>query len=174
MPASMSHFVTEAQKAAAKGRHADAGYFYEKAAEMTRHQAQAAKLFKKAFRSFADAWRKDDAERCLQRALELMDGNQKAMLLVECWKDMVDTIVHFEYDCSFEWRGETDGSHDSYLNDLSSMQQKATGILRRALEVEGVDRDFLLEEARGECRKREAAGGWGSARCWDTIRDAAH
>jgi hypothetical protein len=34
------------------------------------------------------------------------------------------TIVHFEYDCSFEWRGETDGSHDSYQEDIKRYQSR--------------------------------------------------
>ncbi|MCD4743949.1 MAG: hypothetical protein K8R67_15920 [Desulfobacteraceae bacterium] len=101
----------------------------------------------------------------------MMGGEQKAQYLLECWKDIIDTIVHFEYDCSFEWRGETDGSHDSYLEDINLYQKKAEDVLRRALNVDGIDKDMLIEKAREECRKREEEDGWGSARCWDIINN---
>ena len=167
----VNRFISDAERAASNGEYVDAGQYYEKAAGITRYKSQAAKLLKKAAETYRDCWMQEDAERCSQHAIELMDCNQKARYLLECWKNIVETIVHFEYDCSFEWRGETDGSHDSYQEDIDLYQKKAENVLRRALDVNGVDKDVLIEKAREECRKREEEGGWGSARCWDTIRN---
>ena len=94
---------------------------------------------------------------------------EKALDLFERWRDTIDTIAHFEYDCNFEWRGETDGCHDSYLMDLHGLEEKARNLFLQALAVEGVDKTLLIEKAREVCRKWEATGGWGSARCWKTI-----
>ena len=165
----INRFISDAKRATSNGEYVDAGNYYEKAAEIARHRPQAAELLQKAAKAYQDCWMRKDAERCSQHAVELMDGNQKAQYLLECWKDIVDTIVHFEYDCSFEWRGETDGSHDSYQEDIELYQKKAEDVLRQALNVNGIDKDLLIEKAREECRKKEKEGGWGSARCWNTI-----
>ena len=100
-----------------------------------------------------------------------LEAEQKANNIMEDWIDLIDTIVHFEYDCSFEWRGETDGSHDSYQEDLYRYQKKAEDLLRQALSVEGVAQDRIIERASDECRKREKSGGWGARRCWNIIRN---
>ena len=167
----INRFIADAERATSNGQYDDAGQYYEKAAETTRHKSQATKLLKKASEAYRNCWMHEKAERCCKHAIELMDGNQKARYLLECWEDIIETIVHFEYDCSFEWRGETDGSHDSYQEDIDLYQKKAEDILRQALDVKGVDKDILIEKAREECRKREEEGGWGSARCWNTIRN---
>jgi len=112
-----------------------------------------------------------EADRCYQNVVQLLDGEQKAECLMDSWKDLIDTIVHFEYDCSFEWRGETDGSHDSYQEDLNRYQKKAEDVLKQALSVKGVDKNRIIEKASDECQKREKEGGWGSSRCWSIIRN---
>jgi hypothetical protein len=114
----------------------------------------------------------EDAESCFKHAMELMDGNQKAQYLLSRWNEIIKTIVEFEYDCSFEWRGETNGSHDSYLEDIRQLQKEGEDILKQALSVNGIDRNYIIEKAREECRKWEKAGGWGSRRCWDIINNA--
>ena len=100
-----------------------------------------------------------------------MDGNQKAQYLLSRWKEIIKTIVGFEYDCSFEWRGETDGSHDSYQEDLNRYQKKAEDVLKQVLSIKGVDKNRIIEKASNECRKREKEGGWGASRCWNIIRN---
>jgi hypothetical protein len=99
-----------------------------------------------------------------------MNDNTDALLAR--WKTIVENIVAFEYDCSFEWRGETDGSHDSYLEDLKRLELEAGEALQLALNTEGADRPALLERAGEVCRKMEAEGGWGASRCWASIANA--
>lgn len=163
-------FITEAEEALQNRKYADAGRCYEKAAESTRHKTQAAKLLRKASETYRDSGMVKEADRCFQNAVQLLDGEQKAECLMDCWKDVIETIVHFEYDCSFEWRGETDGSHDSYQEDLNRYQKKAEDVLKQALSVKGVDKNRIIEKASDECRKREKEGGWGASRCWKIIR----
>ena len=98
-----------------------------------------------------------------------MEDNQKVQYLMSRWKEIIENIVGFEYDCSFEWRGETNGSHHSYLKAIQQLQKEAQEILKQALSVKGADRNRILEKAREECKKWEEAGGWGSGRCWDII-----
>ena len=123
MNESVQRFITEAEEALQKGKYAEAGRCFEKAAETTRHQSQAAKLLKNASKAYRESGSYEEADRCYQKALRLLDGQQKADYLLDGFKDLIDTIVHFEYDCSFEWRGETDGSHDSYQEDLNRYQK---------------------------------------------------
>lgn len=99
-----------------------------------------------------------------------MNDNSDALLAG--WMKLIDTIVAFEYDCSFEWRGETDGSHDSYLEDLKRLEREAAEALRQALASEGAQRETLLVQARERCCLCEAEGGWGAERCWASIGNA--
>jgi len=101
-----------------------------------------------------------------------MDEQLKAWGLFDKWKGLIEAIAHFEYDCSFEWRGETDGSHDSYLEDIRRLRKEAEAVLREAVSVEGADRGRILEKAGEVCRKWEETGGWGADRCWKSIRGA--
>jgi len=164
-------FITEAEAALKNRKYIDAGRCYEKAAETTRHKTQAAELLRKASETYRDSGMYKEADRCYQNTVQLLDGEQKAEYLMDCWKDLIEDIVHFEYDCSFEWRGETDGSHDSYQEDLNRYQKKAEDVLKQALSVKGVDKNRIIEKASDECRKREKEGGWGSSRCWSIIRN---
>lgn len=165
-------FITEAKAALQNRKYIDAGRCFEKAAETILQNSQAGKLFRKASKIYRESGRYKEADRCYQKAVQLLDGQQKAECLLDSWIDLIDTIVHFEYDCSFEWRGETDGSHDSYHEDLNQIQKKAEGVLRQALSVKGADKETIIEKASDECKKREKAGGWGASRCWHAIRNA--
>jgi tetratricopeptide (TPR) repeat protein len=168
----VQRLIKEAEKAFQNTEYVEAGRYYEKAAETTHHEAQSAKLLKKAAEAYREGWMKEDAERCFKQAIELMDGNQKAQYLLSRWKEIIKTIVEFEYDCSFEWRGETNGSHDSYLEDIRQLEKEGKDILKQALSVNGIDRNYIIEKAREECRKWEEAGGWGASRCWNIISNA--
>jgi len=165
----VNRLIEDAEYATSEKRHEDAAHCYEKAAELTPHKSQAAKLMQKASQSYLACWMREDSKRCARYALELMEGSQKIDYLFERWQEIIDTIAHFEYDCSYEWRGETDGSHDSYLEDLDRLVEEARAILQQAFDVEGVDEAGLIEKAGEECRKWESTGGWGSARCWKSI-----
>jgi tetratricopeptide (TPR) repeat protein len=168
----VNRFITEAEEALQSRKYIEAGQCYEKAAETTLHNSQAGELLRKASNIYRESGRSEDADRCYHKAVQLLDGQQKAECLLDGWKDLINTIVHFEYDCSFEWRGETDGSHDSYQEDLNRYQKKAEDVLKQALNVKGVDKVRIIEKASDECRKIEKEGGWGSRRCWNTIRNA--
>lgn len=166
----VQRFITKAEEALQNRKYIDAGRCFEKAAETTHHKTQAAKLLRKASAAYGDCGMYREADRCFQNAIQLLDGEQKAECLMECWENVIETIVHFEYDCSFEWRGETDGSHDSYQEDINRYQEKAENLLKQALSTKGVDKDRIIEIARSECRKREKEDGWGASRCWNIIR----
>jgi tetratricopeptide (TPR) repeat protein len=163
--------IREAEEALKNRKYIDAGRCYEKAAETIHHKSQAAKLLRKASGAYRDSGMYPEADRCYQSAVQLLNGEQKAECIMDHWKDLIDTIVHFEYDCSFEWRGETDGSHDSYQEDLNQYQKKAEDVLKQALSVKGVDKNRIIEKASDECKRREKEGGWGASRCWDIIRN---
>ena len=168
----VQRLIKDAEKAYQNKQYFEAGRYYEKAAETTLRKSQAAKLLRSASDIYRNAGKYANADECYQKAILLLEGQQKAECLMDSWKDLIDTIVHFEYDCSFEWRGETDGSHDSYEEDLKKFQIKAENVLKQTLSVKGVDKDKIIEKARDECRTREKEGGWGASRCWNIINNA--
>lgn len=168
----INDIINEANALLQEGKYSDAGRCYEKAAETTHHKAQAAKLLMKASEAYRYCRMYTEADRCSVGAVKLMDDNQKAQYLLTRWKEIIKNIVEFEYDCSFEWRGDTNGSHDSYLEDIKKLQKEGEDILKQVLRVNGVDKNQIIEKAREECKKWEEAGGWGSDRCWDIINKA--
>jgi tetratricopeptide (TPR) repeat protein len=168
----VQRLIKEAEEAYQNKQYFEAGRCYEEAAETTLHKSQAGKLFRSASDVYRNAGKPANADECYQKAIHLLEGQQKAECILDGWKDLIDTIVHFEYDCSFEWRGETDGSHDSYEEDLKQLQIKAEVVLKQALSVKGVDKDRIIEKARDECRTREKEDGWGASRCWSIISNA--
>lgn len=167
----VQHLIAEAEEALNNGNYADAGRCYEQAAEIAPQKSQAVRLFRKASEVFRHSGMNEETDRCFQKALRLLEGSYKVEYLMDRWKDLITTIVQFEYDCSFEWRGETDGTHDSYLEDINRCQEKAEDLLQQALDVEGADYDMIVQKASIECRKREQGGGWGASRCWNIIRN---
>jgi hypothetical protein len=164
----IQHFIMEADAAIEKNNYIKGSRLYEKAAENSSGQTKA-ELYRKASKIYRDHGMYSDAARCYQNAVKLLEGDEKAACLFWCWEAFIEAIVHFEYDCSFEWRGETNSSHDSYLKDIKKYQKKAKKVLKQAFSVKGIDKNILIEKARAECRKREQEGGYGASRCWDTI-----
>jgi hypothetical protein len=161
-------FIMEAEVAIENRNYIKGGQCYEKATETINGKTKAG-LFKKAAKIYRDHGMYRDAARCCQNAARLLEGDEKAACLFGCWEAFIEAIVQLEYDCSFEWRGETNSSHDSYLDDIRKYQKKAQKAIKQAFSVKRIDKDILIEKARAECRKREQEGGYGASRCWDTI-----
>jgi hypothetical protein len=155
----------------------DAGKCYELAAEQVDNKKQKADLLKKAAGVYNEVRMTDDAVRCLTHASGFLEKTEKAECLMDCFKVLILAIAGYEYDCGFEWRGATDGSHsddhESYQKSMQDYQENAEKIVRDALSVEGVDRAEILEQARGELRKRKDDGGWGASRCAVIIENVA-
>jgi hypothetical protein len=112
-----------------------------------RDKETAAALLIKASEAFRKPGSFNKAAGCCQKAAELLEGKGKAACLMASWKILMDAIVAFEYDCGFEWRGETNGSHDSYLNDIERYGNEATDVLRKALRIDGVDANRIIKQA---------------------------
>lgn len=164
--------VKEAEESIKQRKFSDAGRYSERAAAIADDKKETVALLKKAAEAFRESRSTHDEIRCYLNAGRLSEGKEKAESLLSCWRAYIQRIVDYEYDCSFEWRGETDGSHDSYLNDLDRYQKEAENVLTQALTVKKVKKKKIIKQAADECRRREQTGGWGASRCWKTIENA--
>jgi hypothetical protein len=108
----------------------DGGKYYEEATEAAEKNREKSRLFQKAGKAYRESDLDDKAEKCYRRASRLLTGNEKANCLMECWTMYMETIGRYLYECNYEWRGETDGSHDSYLQDIKGLLSKAEKTLK--------------------------------------------
>ena len=156
-------------------RFTDAAKCFEKAAETQQDKKKAAQLLKKAAEAYAETRSTEDAGRCFRGAAGLLEKREKAACLMAYWKHLVLEIAGCQYDCGFEWRGATDGSHDSdheyYQGKIREYEKEAVQVLSEALGIKGVKRSDIIGEAQDECRKRDK-DGWGAAACRSIISDA--
>ena len=117
----------------------------------------------------------ENAGRCYRQAALLLDGQEKADCLLAWWRHLILEIAGCQWDCCFEWRGETDGSHDDdheyYQGAIARYQKEAERLLHEALNIEGISTGRIIKEAKKECRRREK-DGWGAKICWSTIAEA--
>ena len=167
----IKRLIQEAEIFLKQKKFSDAGRCFEKAAAITDDKREMVVLLKKAAEAFREPRSISDEIRCHLNASRLLEGNEKAESLLACWRANIQGIVDYEYDCSFEWRGETNGSHDSYLKDLDRYQKEAEKVLKQALTVKKVKKKKIIKQASNECRRREQEGGWGASRCWKTIEN---
>jgi tetratricopeptide (TPR) repeat protein len=162
--------VSHAEALIEDSRYTDAGRCYERASESVHDKETAAALLIKASEAFRKPGSFNNAARCCQKAAELLEGKGKAVCLMASWQILMDAIAAFEYDCGFEWRGETNGSHDSYLHDIERYANEATDVLRQALRIDGVDANRIIKQAEEKWKEMKEGGGWGATRCWDIIQ----
>jgi len=131
---------------------------------------QAAALYKKAgeYRKAADTY---------QSAGELLESSARAECLMASWKCLISGIVAYEYDCSWEWRGDSgdhESGHDTYQNAIKEYQAEAERVLFAVLHIEGLNGQEVLKEAGLEYKRLEKAGGWGASRCKKIIEGATN
>lgn len=170
MKETIQRLIDEADSASNRGDDMAAAQAYEKAAEESPDPAMAAAHFRKAAEFYRQVGMYAEADGCYREGADRLAGEEKAACLLECWKTWIQAIVHLEYDCGFEWRGETDGTHDS-LGELSSRyRKKAEHVLRQAAGIPGIDRDRIVQQACEECLKRQREGGWGASTCREMVR----
>ena len=118
------------------------------------------------------------AVRCYREAARLSDAGAARACLMDCWRTYVWAIAGCEYDCGFEWRGATDGSHDDdhdyYQGAIAEYRGQAVELLADLLAHAGWwERHAILREAQRECGRLKKGGGWGVSRCHDIIRAAS-
>jgi hypothetical protein len=153
-------------------KYSEAARLYETAAESAIDTSQKIALYKKAAEAYHELGSTDEEARCLVYASNLLDGEEKIDCLVLCWKAYITAIAVFQYDTSFEWKGEDENLNASYSETIDDYLGKAVGVLEKVLEVKGVDKSKLIEELGTECVKRQNEGGWGASYCWKSIEKA--
>lgn len=169
----MSNLISRAEQALADRRFHQAGLLFDQAADESANGTDSVSLWSRAAEAYQECRMSREAVRCLQKAVRVSEKKDQIDLLLSCWRIYILAIAGLEYDCSFEWCGEMDGSHDDDhdLNQegIEEYMKLAEGVLRQALGLEGVNRRSVLKQAKNFCRKRKKADGWGSGRCLKVI-----
>ena len=169
--------IAEAEESVGKRAFTEAGRYYERAAATAGAGKEAAELLRKAGEAHAEMLSTGDASRCYRGAGQLLDAEDKAECLIDCWRVYIRAIVAYEYECSYEWRGATDGRHDSdsaiYKDLIMETRREAEEVLRQAVNIEGVDGYAIIEQARDECRRCQREGGWGASMCQGIVAEIA-
>jgi tetratricopeptide (TPR) repeat protein len=154
----------------------DAGKCFEEAAASVVDKREGVEFLKKAAQAYEASGVTEDPVRCYLKASQFLEKTEKAECLLACFRVYVSIIAGYEYDCGFEWRGATDGSHDDdhkfYQGKIEEYQSEAEKVLREALSIVGVDKNKIIRQAKDECAKRKREGGWGESACWYIIRNA--
>jgi hypothetical protein len=151
----------------------DAGKCFVEAASSVVDKREGVEFLRKAAQA-CDKWGvPEDAIRCYLEASKFLEKTEKAECLMACFTVYVSNMARYEYDCGFEWRGAMDGSHDAdhdfYQREIKKFQSEAEQVLRKALSIEGADKNKIIKQAKGECTKMKREGGWGESACWNII-----
>ena len=152
----------------------DACKCFEEVAGTEEDNATRAQLWQRAGEVYAKVRSTSDANRCYQQAAQLLDGQEKADCLMAYWRHLILAIAGCQWDCCFEWRGETDGSHDAdheyYQEAIAGYRKEAERVLEQALSIEGISTRRIIREARRECKRRQK-DGWGAKICWSIVAE---
>ena len=90
----------------------EAARCFEEAADREDDRQRRAELLQRAAGAYGDGRHMADAGRCCRQACELLEHEEKAQCLMAYWRSLILEIAGCQYECSYEWRGATDGSHD--------------------------------------------------------------
>jgi len=169
--------IARAEEYMKERKFGDAGKCFEEAAASVVDKREGVEFLKKAAQAYEGSGvTEDNALRCYLEASQFLDKTEKAECLLACFRVYVSKIAGYEYDCGFEWRGATDGSHDDdhefYQEKIKQYQREAEKILREALSIEGADKNKIIRQAKDECTRRKREGGWGESACWFIITNA--
>lgn len=165
--------LAKAKELISARKFSDAAECYETAAAEEDDKKKAADYLKSAALNYDRTRNTEDAVRCTMEAARYLEKTEKAECFVDCFGFYVGGIAGLAYDCCFEWRGETDGSHDDdhdiNQNLIDRYAKEAEKMLREALSVEGVKKNKILRLAKKEHNKMKKEGGWGAPRCLKII-----
>jgi len=167
--------ITRAEEYMNERKFNEAGECYEMAAAAAEDKSETVEFLKKAAEAYDKTRKTEDAVRCYTEASQFLEKMEKAECLMACFGVYILEIAGCQYECGYEWRGATDGSHDDdhdyYQGEIKKYQKEAEKILRQALSIEGVNTKKIIKQARNEWKKRKKDGGWGSPQCLKIIEN---
>jgi tetratricopeptide (TPR) repeat protein len=145
---------------------------FEEAAALADDKRDSADLLKKAAQAYEDWGDRENAVRCYLHAAQILEKKEKAECFLACFRLYVEGIAVQQWECGFEWKGVTDGSHDDDHNlhqgIIKEYMCEAEKVLREAMSVEGAGRKKIMKRARAECRRMKK-DGWGASECREVI-----
>jgi hypothetical protein len=148
----------------------DAATLYEAEAEKTRDIAEKVLLYNKAASAYHEYGSPDDEVRCLLATIDYLQDEANVQCLVSCWKVYIRASALYQYETSFEWKGENENLDPQYGEIIEGYLSKSVDILERILRSEKLDRNSIREELALECVKMQNEGGWGVDQCWASIK----
>lgn len=149
-----------------------AAKLYEEAAQKSMDDAQKIISYRKAASSYKELGLVDDEVRCLIQTSEFLGDQEKIDCLINCWEAYITAIAVFQYETSYEWKGQDENLNDAYFETIDAYLVKAIGILESLIQLKYVDKQRVLERLANSCAKRQNEGGWGASHCWKSIDKA--
>jgi len=162
----------EAEELFKNAKYNEAAKIFFKLAELTNKKEDKKKYLQKAADSYQKIGSLDEEAACIFEISTLCEGKEKVDHLVSVWRIYILAIAVYQYDTSFEWKGEVNNLNGSYEEKINNYYNKAVNAIILALDEKGVDEKSLLEILGNECVKRQNEGGWGSEYCWRSIHSA--
>lgn len=166
------NMINEADELFKASRYVEAAKLYIEIAEKSENLLEKKIFLKKAADSYHELGSFDEEAACIYKILSLSEGIEKVELLVKVWSIYILAIAGYQYETSFEWKGEVENLDEAYGEKINYYYSEAVKAIRLALEEKGVDKKWLLEALGNECVKRQNEGGWGADHCWNSIHSA--
>jgi hypothetical protein len=105
-------------------------------------------------------------------ASTFLQDEEKFECLIACWKTFIKAIAAYQYETSFEWKGEVENLDPSYGNTIEKYYSQAVSVLVKVFAIREKDANGLLDMLRSECAKMSNEGGWAASECISSINDA--
>ncbi len=164
--------IQEANENIERNRLSDAAKCFEKAATIETDSVRKANMWQEAATLYEQTGECLKAASRYQSVSKLLETEDKVKCLMASWKCLISGLVTCEYECSWEWHGDSEehaSSHDVYQSAIRKYQVEAERVLSMILHLQGIDSRKILNEARLECKRLEREGGWGASRCKEIV-----
>ena len=150
----------------------EAAKIYLELADKSTEVIHKIEFIRKAAMAFHELGSYNEEAECMLQTCPLLEEEEKIECLVSVWRIYIMAIAVFQYERSFEWRGEAENLDEAYFETIEGYFEKAVAVLKGTLRQKGIDRDMLLERLGNECAKRQNEDGWAADHCRKSIEKA--
>ena len=95
-------------------RFVEAARVYEMKAESTPESVEKVRLYQKAALAYKELGSTEDKVRCQLATIDYIRVEDRVNCLIECWRDYFRAVAVYQYEVSFEWKGEVNNLDPHY------------------------------------------------------------
>jgi hypothetical protein len=153
-------------------KYSEAPKLFEEAAKSANDVKSTIAFYRKAAEAYDDLGSYEEEARCLMITSTFLQGKEKIDCLIACWKTYIKAIAVYQYEASFEWKGEVENLDPSYGKTIEKYYSQSVNVLKKVFAIRKNDVDGLLDELRSECAIMSNEGGWAVSECASSINEA--